>query len=289
MVSYYHNKQTGQTQWERPAEMGPAPMATGWFGRGQAGSSAAKRFADLNTQILSRPARKQKDFIDPKKYHTEGAHEFNIWYGRYIGDMPDNSSGKEAAADRCVVKTDAGATRADSGGVQRKDKRYFCLHFARGICAKGKDCAFYHRIPTPDDDAQCEEMMDCFGRHKHSTHKDDMNGVGSFMKPCRTLFVGNLLKHKYDTPKALDDAVWKHFEEWGELENVNVIHRLSIAFPRYRLRTSTGISISRPYILSHISLLHSPSWTLFVVVVVVVVVLCLHISSVSSFLSSVFI
>ena len=43
---------------------------------------------------------------------------------------------------------------------------------------------------------------------------------------------------RYATPKALEDSIWKHFGEWGELESVNVIHRLSIAFPRYRLRTS---------------------------------------------------
>ena len=66
-----------------------------------------------------------------------------------------------------------------------------------------------------------------------------MNGVGSFMNPSRTLFVGNLTRSKY-VPKTLEEAMWKHFSEWGEVENINVIHRLSIAFPRYRLRTSAG-------------------------------------------------
>ena len=106
------------------------------------------------------------------------------------------------------------------------------------MCAKGSDCMYYHRIPLPEDDAKCDELHDCFGRQRHNKNKDDMNGVGSFMKPSRTLFVGNLLKHKYDTPKHLEDAIWKHFQEWGELESCNVIHRLAIAFPRYRLRTS---------------------------------------------------
>jgi WW domain len=99
---------------------------------------------------------------------------------------------------------------------------------------------YYHRIPLPADDANCDEMSDCFGRQRHSSHRQDMNGVGSFMNPSRTLFVGNLTRSKYESPKALEDAVWRHFSEWGELENVNVVHRLSIAFPRYRLRTSAG-------------------------------------------------
>lgn len=213
---------------------------SGWFGRGKAGSNAAQLFAEQNTLFLSRPARKQKEFIDPKKYHMEGSNEYNIWYGRYIGDMPDRANEKEAAPDRCIVKQDGGYTRADSGGEKRKERRFFCLHFARGMCAKGSECVFYHRIPTPADDSKCDELCDCFGRQKHNAHRDDMNGVGSFMKPCRTLFVGNLLKEKYNTPKDLERACWKHFEEWGELESVNVIHRLSIAFPRYRLRTSAG-------------------------------------------------
>ena len=113
-------------------------------------------------------------------------------------------------------------------------------------------------MPLPADDAACEEMVDCFGRQRHATHKDNMSGVGSFMNPSRTLFVGGLTKSKYESPKALEDAVWKHFSEWGELENVNVVHRLSIAFPRYRLRTSAGqfISLIQYYLRCHIFLLH---------------------------------
>ena len=171
-----------------------------------------------------------------------------IRYGKFLGDGPDGRD-RDAATDKCALSLDAGYTKADSGGRERKEKRYFCIHFAHGVCAKGNDCTYYHRIPTPEDDGRCDEMMDCFGRQKHNAHRDDMNGVGSFMKPCRTLFVGNLLKQKYDTPKALEDACWKGFEEWGELESVNVIHRLSIAFPRYRLRTSAGMH--RMHITSH--------------------------------------
>lgn len=234
---YYYNKVTGVTQWERPEELGAAPMATGWFGRGQAGAAAL--YSQMNDVYLSRPARQQKDFIDPKKYHTEGAQEYNIWYGRFIGDISDKMD-REPATDRCVLQTDAGYTKADQSNQDgdRKNKRHFCLHFARGMCAKGSECTYYHRIPTPQDDARTDELVDCFGRQRHAKHKDDMSGVGTFSKPCRTLFVGNLNKSSYATPKDLEDALWRHFGEWGELESLNVIHRLSIAFPRYRLRTS---------------------------------------------------
>jgi hypothetical protein len=147
---------------------------------------------------------------------------------------------REAATDRCKLETDAGYTKADSLVSDKKTKRFFCLHFARGLCAKGSECSYYHRVPTPEDDARCDELFDCFGRQRHNKHKDDMSGVGTFMKPCRTLFVGNLLKGKYNSPKDLEDSLWRHFGEWGEVESLNVIHRLSIAFPRYRLRTSAG-------------------------------------------------
>jgi len=232
---YYHNKITGVTQWERPEEMGAAPLATGWFGRGQTGSNAAQRFSVNNDLYLSRPARKQKDFVDPKKYVSEGANEFNIWYGKYNGDREEID--RDPAPDRCSLENDAGYTKADTTAIN-KGKRHFCLMFARGACAKGADCTFFHRIPTPDDDALCDEIVDCFGRQRHAKHRDNMNGTGSFMKPSRTLFVGNLQKSKYKTPEVLEASLWKHFSEWGELENVNVIHRQSIAFPRYRLRTS---------------------------------------------------
>jgi hypothetical protein len=163
------------------------------------------------------------------------------------------SAGKEKAPDRCVLETDAGATLADANNIRqlqtgvpmteearKKDRRFFCLHFARGMCAKGSECNYYHRVPTLEDDARCDELFDCFGRQRHNKHRDDMNGVGSFAKPCRTLYVAGLLKAKYASNKALEDALWAHFGEWGEVENINVVYRISTAFVRYRVRTSAG-------------------------------------------------
>ena len=51
----------------------------GWFGRGATGSTVAKLLEENNTRYLSRPARKQKEFIDSSKSMLEGANEYNIW------------------------------------------------------------------------------------------------------------------------------------------------------------------------------------------------------------------
>ena len=234
-------------------ELGPTPTASGWFGRGASGSNAPAKYAELNAHYLSRPARKQKEYMDPKKSIHEVGSDFIIWYGRYLSDYSDQGS-KDPATTRCVLETDAGFTRADiaqadpnQSNTKRKEKKFFCLHFAHGVCVKGSECPYFHRIPTPEDEARIDELVDCFGRSRHSKHKDDMNGVGSFMKPCRTLYVGNLQKSKYHVAKDLEDAIKRHFSEWGELENCNVIHRLSIAFPRYRYRTSAGKRYDKVY------------------------------------------
>lgn len=57
---------------------------------------------------------------------------------------------------------------------------YFCLFFARGVCPKGQDCDYLHRLPTIHD--MFNPNVDCFGREKFSDYRDDMGGVGSFMR-----------------------------------------------------------------------------------------------------------
>ena len=234
---YYHNIETNETKWERPAEMGQAPLATGWFGRGAAGSDAAARYEAENIEYIARPARKQAEHKAGVTSVLEGAYEYNIWYNKYIGDHWSGKRGKDPAESRCNVARDAGFTKADKN---MNSGKYFCLFFARGCCAYGHSCHFAHRIPVKDDIGllQKDDLHDCFGRTRHKDHRDDMDGVGSVMKPCRTLYVGNLAKAKYANPQELEKTLWTSFGEWGEVENINVIARLSIAFVRYRFRTS---------------------------------------------------
>lgn len=225
---YYFNTETQETTWDRPKEMGRAPHATGWFGRGRAG--AKEKYEKLNEEYLKRKARKQVDAKVTRGYQrTEGAHEYNIWYGKYIGDHWKNNQGAVAAEHKCIVEKDSGWTKADKAN----SKSYFCYHFARGCCARGHECNFYHRVPTAKDEAQIPSMKDVFGREMHSDHRDDMGGVGSFKDNCRTLYVGGLT-----TKDDLKKVLWKEFGQFGEVENINLIHRLMIAFVRYRLRSN---------------------------------------------------
>jgi hypothetical protein len=233
---YYYNTQTDATQWERPAEMGAAPHSTGWFGRGRVGTNEGDRYEALNAKFLTRPARKQLDAMPTANSQLEGAYEYNIWYDKYVGDHWNDSRGKEPAATRCVLELDAGKTKADAVS---KANRYFCVHFARGMCARGAECSYYHRLPSAADEARIGMMHDCFGRERHATDRDDMAGVGNFTRNSRTLYVGGLKSTSgREAAKEQEDALMKQFGEWGEVENINVIHRKSICFVRYRHRTS---------------------------------------------------
>lgn len=238
---YYFHITSGLTQWDRPKEMGDAPLATGWFGRGKAG--AKEMYESKNREYLKRPAAKQAEALaNHNVAYQEGANEFNIWYGKWIGDhWSDRKTKKEPAATRCNIEMHAGYTKADQ---ENSDSSYFCIWFARGLCAKGASCTFFHRIPTLTDCGRLEKdiMHDCFGRERHGDHRDDMGGVGSFKDSCRTLYVGGLVKLPYEGEQKreheLEKVVEKHFSEWGEVERVNIIWRLSVAFVRFRLRSN---------------------------------------------------
>ena len=230
---YYWNATSGETAWARPAELGAAPHATGFFGRGAAGSGDVQAaFMRRNALWLQRPARKQSD-VDPRRLQrAEGANEYNIWYHRYVGEHWRGSNGgpRELAATRCVPETDVGWTAASRNHAERA---YFCIYFARGACNRGFECTFYHYIPTAEDDAAADTIRDVFGRERHTSHRDDMGGVGDFNSSCRTLFVGGV-KSSSDVRGALE----RHFGAWGELENINYIERKAIAFVRYRCRAN---------------------------------------------------
>jgi hypothetical protein len=158
-----------------------------------------------------RPARPQ---VDPSTMKSEPPPQtgtiFNIWYNKWSGgDREDKYLSKTAAAGRCNVAKDSGYTRAD-----KVPGSYFCLFFARGICPKGQECEYLHRLPGIHD--MFNPNVDVFGRDKHSDYRDDMGGVGSFMRQNRTIYVGRI--HVTDD---IEEIVARHFAEWGQIERSN--------------------------------------------------------------------
>ena len=56
-------------------------------------------------------------------------------------------------------------------------------------------------------------MHDCFGREKYRNDREDMGGIGSFERRCRTLYLGGI-----GQSEMMEEVVRGHMSEWGELE-----------------------------------------------------------------------
>ncbi|KAF2238664.1 hypothetical protein EV356DRAFT_440220 [Viridothelium virens] len=171
-----------------------------------------------------RPARPQ---IDPSTFKSEPPPQtgtiFNIWFNKWSGgDREDKYLSKHAAPSRCSIHRDSGHTKADRNPAGA----YFCLYFARGICPKGADCDYLHRLPTVTD--LYPSNTDCFGRDKFSDYRDDMGGVGSFLRQNRTLYVGRI--HVTDD---IEEIVSRHFQEFGMLDRIRVLPTRGVAFVTY--------------------------------------------------------
>lgn len=170
-----------------------------------------------------RPARPQ---VDPSTMKSEPPPQtgtiFNIWYNKWSGgDREDKYLSKTAAAGRCNIAKDSGYTRAD-----KTTGSYFCLFFSKGLCPRGQDCEYLHRLPGLFD--TFNPNVDCFGRDKHSDYRDDMGGVGSFLRQNRTLYVGRI--HVTDD---IEEVVARHFAEWGQIDRTRVLTARGVAFVTY--------------------------------------------------------
>lgn len=171
-------------------------------------------------KIVARPQ------VDPSTMKSEPPPQtgtiFNIWYNKWSGgDREDKYLSKTAAAGRCNVAKDSGYTRGD-----KVPGSYFCLFFAKGLCPRGQECEYLHRLPGLFDTFQ--PNSDCFGRDKHSDYRDDMGGVGSFMRQNRTLYVGRI--HVTDD---IEEIVARHFAEWGQVDRIRVLTARGVGFVTY--------------------------------------------------------
>ncbi|PLB43184.1 putative cell cycle control protein [Aspergillus steynii IBT 23096] len=216
-----------------PSDQPPQPDATTALTVAAGGDTTTTEVAvaDADGQkktkkIIRRKRRPARPQIDPATIKSEPPPQtgttFNIWYNKWSGgDREDSILSKHAAPSRCNVAKDSGYTRAD-----KVPGSYFCLFFARGICHKGHECEYLHRLPTLHD--LFNPNVDCFGRDKFSDYRDDMGGVGSFMRQNRTLYVGRI--HVTDD---IEEVVSRHFAEWGQIERIRVLTSRGVAFVTY--------------------------------------------------------
>ncbi|KAF2205132.1 hypothetical protein GQ43DRAFT_460150 [Delitschia confertaspora ATCC 74209] len=177
-------------------------------------------------KIIRRKRRPAPPQVDPATFKTEKPPPtgtiFNIWYNKWSGgDREDKYLSQTAAPGRCNISRDSGYTQAD-----KTPGSYFCLFFARGICPRGVDCEYLHRLPGIHD--IFNPNVDCFGRDKFSDYRDDMGGVGTFQRQNRTLYVGRI--HVTDD---IEEVVARHFQEWGQVERIRVLTARGVAFVTY--------------------------------------------------------
>ena len=161
--------------------------------------------------------------------YKQGDEEYNIWYDKYLTDSKIKE--KEPAMTRCDPELDCGYTKAD---IYDREGATFCIHFARGACCEGVNCRYYHRTPTMQECLHVEQSRDIFGRARFANLREDMGGVGSFLKECRTLYICDfrLPSTGNDPQSQMYEILWRHFSVWGEIEDINLIPGKGVAFVR---------------------------------------------------------
>lgn len=145
-------------------------------------------------KIIRRKKRPARPQIDPALVKSTPPPQtgtvFNIWYNKWSGgDREDKYLSQTHAAGRCNVAQDSGFTRADSVAGS-----YFCLFFARGVCPKGQECEFLHRLPGIHD--LFNPNVDCFGRDKFSDYRD-VRSFGSKLPLSPLPRAHDQIKHLY--------------------------------------------------------------------------------------------
>lgn len=198
-------------------------------------------------KIIRRKRRPARPQVDPSTLKSEPPPQtgtiFNIWYNKWSGgDREDKYLSKTAAPGRCNVATDSGYTRGDKVAGS-----FFCLFFAKGLCPRGHECEYLHRLPGLHD--HFNPNVDCFGRDKHSDYRDDMGGVGSFLRQNRTLYVGRI--HVTDD---IEEVVARHFAEWGQVDRIRVLTARGVAFVTYSNEANSQFAKEA---MAHQSLDHS--------------------------------
>ena len=109
--------------------------------------------------------------------------------------------------------------------------------FARGCCANGVNCKYYHRVPCLEDCECIDQTKDVFGRARFSTFREDRKGVGSFAKETKALYVSDFrLSGTQNGVTQMYEVLLRHFSLWGEIEDINILPHKGYAFIKYAHR-----------------------------------------------------
>ncbi|CEP63787.1 active spliceosome conformation promoter CWC2 LALA0_S09e02498g [Lachancea lanzarotensis] len=161
---------------------------------------------------------------------------FNVWYNKWS----QGSSGRNRFVSpfKFNPDSDQGYTKGD-----KTKKTFFCLYFTKGMCCLGKKCEYLHHVPNTEDVARLSlqsDVIDCFGREKHGSYREDMGGVGSFRKRNRTLYVGGITGALNDIslkPGQVENRIRFSFGKLGPLERIRYVEAKNCAFVKYKHET----------------------------------------------------
>ena len=195
-------------------------------------------------KLFQRPAKQQVTIDELQRHaYNQGDESFNIWYGKFATDRNERYNPTPIPASyRCKPLEDAGYTSANY------QTDYICIFFARGCCAWGARCTYLHHIPGEFEESRLPAAVDIFGRQRHAFHKDDRQGVGSFLEDCRTLFVSGLgwgedsETGNIDPSETIAEQIAYAFAEFGLLEDIKIVKRKGIAFVRYKYRVNAEMA-----------------------------------------------
>ncbi|RCH93349.1 Pre-mRNA-splicing factor, partial [Rhizopus stolonifer] len=65
----------------------------------------------------------------------------------------------------------------------------------------------WHRVPTTED--HVETTIDCFGRDKFTEFRQDMGGIGGFIRENKTLYIGRIA-----ITDDVDEVIKRHFGQF---------------------------------------------------------------------------
>lgn len=169
----------------------------------------------------------------PSSIPSQTGLVFNVWYNKWSQGL--NEQKRFVNPYKLEPGRHAGLTRGDKQGTQ-----FFCLYFAKGMCCLGKRCQYMHHIPEDEDIARLSmktDVLDCFGREKFGSYRDDMGGVGTFRKMNRTLYIGGLsgaLNNKQLRAPQIESRIRFVFASLGEIDRVRYVEAKNCAFVKFR-------------------------------------------------------